>query len=407
MTARGDTSRPNISLLRQVVVYVVGRVGVQATGLLSTPFYVRDLGPTRFGGVEILMVLVLSTAIASYGVLGPAALRLTADVPDVDRSRIWASTFWLSVVLELVFAVPLVVAGSRLLADLDHFEAMMAIWAAAICFPLSVMQQHGLQVLAADGRASAHLVSSVAGAAVSAVLSILLTVVAGLGPAGVLVALAVGYATSVAIAAAATGPAVWRPDLSAAFAVARYGVRLLPYNVAAWALIYVDRLILLRYWPTGEVGRYAVAYKVASVVGLLAAAVGTAWAPAVLRAAASGDAGALFRRGMPAIVSGAGTAAGAIALFAHPLLSIFAGPSFADAAAMVPPVGVGMVGLAVVTIAQAALLVEKRPGLQSTAAITAACTAVGMCVVLVPRHGGIGAAVATAVAYWVDRKSVV
>jgi O-antigen/teichoic acid export membrane protein len=176
-------------------------------------------------------------------------------------------------------------------------------------------------------------------------------------------------------------------------------VRLLPYNLAAWSLIYSDRLVLLRSWPTSEVGKYAVAYRVAAVVGLLAGSIGTAWGPAVLRVSAAGDTTALFRRGVPAIVATGAMAAAGVALCARPLLLVFAGGSFVDEAGVVPYVAMGMVGLTITTLAQGALLLQRRPGLQSVAAVLGAGTNLWLCLVLVPKHAGVGAGFATATAY--------
>jgi Na+-driven multidrug efflux pump len=67
----------------------------------------------------------------------------------------------------------------------------------------------------------------------------------------------------------------------------------------------------------------------------------------------------------------------------------------------------GMVGLTITTLAQGALLVERRPGLQSIAAVLAAGTNLVLCLVLVPEHAGIGAAFATAAAYGLQAVVVV
>lgn len=58
-----------------------------------------------------------------------------------------------------------------------------------------------------------------------------------------------------------------------------YGIPLIPHAIGGWGLALVDRFILANKIGLGEVGRYSVAFQLASVLGIITIAVNQAFVP--------------------------------------------------------------------------------------------------------------------------------
>lgn len=387
---------------RLVGTYLLGRVAVQALSLLAVPFYVRALGPARFSQVEILTVVLLGSQVFAWGLFSPAALRLGFDVDHPEGARrLWAAALVGALALQSSLAFGLFVLRdpvSHRLGPGSHG----AVLATCVGLPMFVLQQFCFDVFAAARRGTAYFVTAIIGGVIAASGSVVLTAVVHMGSAGVIIANAAGYAVTGVVGFAILGGSFWvRPRLDDVTTLFRYGAGLLPGHAALWALSFADRFIILSYRAPAELGQYAAAYRVGSVLTLLTAAMSSAWMPSVLSAERSGSGPASYRSGMVGVVAMVGVGAALVAVVAEPVLRVFVGPAFASAAPMVPWVAAGIAAFGLALVFQTGLLISKRTGRLGTAGAIAAAVNLGACYWLIPRYGTMGAAIATATAYGV------
>ncbi|MCK9491395.1 MAG: oligosaccharide flippase family protein [Sulfurimonas sp.] len=59
----------------------------------------------------------------------------------------------------------------------------------------------------------------------------------------------------------------------------KYGVPLLPHSLAGWGKTSIDRLIIISFLGTAELGIYAIAYQMASIINLVFISFNKAWIP--------------------------------------------------------------------------------------------------------------------------------
>ena len=130
--------------------------------------------------------------------------------------------------------------------------------------------------------------------------ALLLLLAAGLGPYGVVVATALGAATASAFMAIALSSFLRRrgmasaaafeaPDRGAMARVFRYSIWLAGLLLLNNGLRVVDLLVLGRFRPSDEVGRYAALSTIAAIIIILPQALSQTLAPQVARLHAAGD----------------------------------------------------------------------------------------------------------------------
>lgn len=212
------------------------------------------------------------------------------------------------------------------------------------------------------------------------------------------------YAVVVAMTAGAAAFGVWslRSLLVARWSAAdvgkmlRYGLPLVPSTLLLAVVPLLDRFFITRLMGLSEAGVFALGLKVASVVALPLPVVSAAYAPHVGRLYFErGDhaafLGTLFRLAVPVF---AGLAL-AVILFRVPLVALFGGPAYAEAATLVPWVaGAAFFGM-VASLTNIGFALRKRTTellLLAAAAVALGCV---LNVVLIPRAGLVGAAWAT------------
>jgi O-antigen/teichoic acid export membrane protein len=191
---------------------------------------------------------------------------------------------------------------------------------------------------------------------------------------------------------------VGRPSLSLARRVASFGVRGQVGGVIALLNLRLDFAILGALAGPATLGTYAVASKYAELVRLLPLAIFWVFYP---RYATDGHRVAARRAGQLIPRSGALVAAGILplALGAIFLIPALFGPAFTAAILPAQILLIGLAGEGVGGVITAFLYGTGRPGLNSLAYGAGLVGTVGLDLLLIPRYGAIGAAIASSVAY--------
>lgn len=182
-----------------------------------------------------------------------------------------------------------------------------------------------------------------------------------------------------------------------------FGLPDVPVRMGAWALKLVDRLILQSYVPLSVVGLYSVGYTLGSALfEVIASSVNSAILPFVYRTArdepesrakrifaalAAYDAALLAFLALAAI------------LFAREVLVVLAAPDYLAAETVVALVAWASVFQCLTHVPTRAVYLAKRTGSLPVVLLVPALLNIGLNLALVPRHGMMGAAWATLLAY--------
>ena len=191
-----------------------------------------------------------------------------------------------------------------------------------------------------------------------------------------------------------------RPSASLGYGILRYGARGQLGNLLMLVNLRLDFVILGVLAGPAVVGVYAVASKFAELMRLPATALNYVLYPRFARqtvAAANGDVHRLLRRAVAATAA----MTPVLAVASIITLPVLYGPAFHAA---VLPACILLAGLAVegaAAVSSAYLCGRGRPGANSWGMGAGAVVTVALDLVLIPRAGAVGAAIASSVAYLV------
>jgi O-antigen/teichoic acid export membrane protein len=225
---------------------------------------------------------------------------------------------------------------------------------------------------------------------------------------GVLGALSAGIVANAVVLAVALRVVPWRrsvkTDKTLIRRSLRMGIPLVPHFASMQALVLADRLLLVGLVSASALGLYGLASNIALPAMIACQAITTATMPTYARVGTSqGEAGRRALRQMVTMQVAAITlVTTATALLGPPLIGILASKEFANAAPLVAWValGFGFLGLYGIPM-NGATIGAGRTNRAWIATMTGAASNIVLILVLTPRIGIEGAAIASAGGYFV------
>jgi O-antigen/teichoic acid export membrane protein len=395
--------------LRQLVsesaVYGLAGTAQRFVAVLLVPVYTRMFAPEDYGRVGVISALLAAVGIAVVLGLDNSAHRWFWDSEDPDeRKRTIASWLWCQLPASVAAAGAMTLAAvplARML--LDDAGAAPLLRVAAWTIPAATLPAVLANWLRMQRRAWATAAYALGFLVATVAASIVLVVwlrrgVQGVFEAQILVS-AAGSAVAVALMLDWLHPA--RVDAARLREMLRFALPLIPAAVAFWAVGMVDRLWVQRYAGTADVGLYQVGAMVAAGVAVGTTAFQQAWGPFSLSIHRQEDARGFYATALLAYLWAASLAAAAVGLFAPEVLHVFATPAYAGAASVVPLLAFGFVLLGSTYVGAVGPLIARQTSPVGAAVMVAAAVNVVVNLVLTPRLGKEGPALANLVSYGV------
>ncbi len=181
--------------------------------------------------------------------------------------------------------------------------------------------------------------------------------------------------------------------------VLAYGLKTQVASLAAQTNLRLDQALMSLLVAPGQLGLYVTAVALASVMGPLYAGLNVALTPRVLHAPSPREASLRGIRTVAAAVTAGGLAAGALAAAAPWIISLLFGARFEAAAPMARVLLLGSLFQGANLLLGTTLRGLNRPGAPARAEGAGAAVTVVLLVLLLPRMGGMGAAIASVVSY--------
>lgn len=371
-------------------------------GLLVGLWVARHLGPADFGRYNF--ALALSLLVAALTTLGLDSILVRELVRRPEREPELLGTALLLRLLGGLTAQLVAVAAAAALRPADGQIAALT----AVIGLAGVLQASLVVDLWFQARVAAR--DAVLARTLAFLLAALLRV--GLIVAGApLLAFAAAYVAEALLGAAAVlaaytrrggRPLAWRPSLERARRLLADSWPLILGGLLVNAYLRIDQVMLGQLRGDAELGVYSGAVRLAEVLPLVSAALIAATLPAVVAARERDPALYAERlRRLYALVVAIGYAGALLAtLVARPLVDLLLGPDFAEAAPQL--IVLAWAGVFVgLGLARSSFLTAENYTRQHLASVAAGCAAnVGLNWLLIPPLGGLGAALASLVAYW-------
>jgi O-antigen/teichoic acid export membrane protein len=403
---RPPAGRPGhiVQIAKQTVIYGLSGVSLQLVGLVTLPIYARTFSPRDYGVLELATVgssVLITLADAGFTSASQRSFYDYDDLRAADRRRVISTALAFTTLLSCL-ALAVILARDPLSAWLfngEHRDTLILV--AAVTVPLVNVANLARQTMRLRFRAWRFVISSLLAALLSAGIGIAAVVAFDAGVTGVFVGLIVGNAL-----AAAYGIFVIRSDLSRAFSpyefrrMFAFGVPLIPTALALWALAFLDRIMLSKLSSLDEVGQYAVANRIASVLMLGVVAFTTAVGPQLFSLCSTDPEleRAIRSRVLTYLTVALSLAGICLALFAREIVRVVA-PDYHSAYEAVGLLLLSIVAFGMSSVTMAGISYTRRAVFFAVGAGFAFAVHVGLNFALMPSLGMLGAAISTAVAY--------
>ncbi|MFO0881187.1 MAG: lipopolysaccharide biosynthesis protein [Gemmataceae bacterium] len=392
------------SFLKHAAIYGMATMLVQAGSFVLLPIYLRGLNRAEYGVLEI--VGRLAETLATLLLLGGFRQALFTFYQQANdepaRRRVVVSAYLLIGSAGVLGALATLAAspwiGPWLFGATGSAHAAWLLPLAVAGILLEPFNLLPLTLIQARVESATYVVVVISQFLVRVCLCILLVRVFAWGVAGALIATA---ATGLLFGAVLTGRELARgvawPGLAQLRAMLWFALPLLPGGICFFVLHHGDRFFLLRHATAGEIGSYALGYKLGMVVKMLTLGpLLMVWSARMYAVAREPDAPVQFGRATTRILGAYLLAGLGLCLFAGEIVTILGGEEYAAAVPIVAPVVLACFFQSAATLMDAAFFIRGRTGQKFGVSLVATAAMLLLYWLLIPPYGAIGAALATA-----------
>jgi O-antigen/teichoic acid export membrane protein len=325
-------------LVKNSAIYLAGAMLVGMGNIVLVPLYTRYLTARDFGVYALIEIIVLITVTATQMGLGTTYLRWYAEIEPARRGEILASSVTGGLVAAVLGGAVLTVVmagpfGMNLLA-----REAGASWIFVPLVLLRTVQGILFSSLQAAQRPVAYVVSAISRLLTLVAAGIWFVALHGEGVQGVLRGWLAGDGICVVVLLGFCLPGMQlQVRWSLLGPMLRYGMPLVWSALMALLLDGSGRYFLAKYQSLAEVGRYAVAIKITSILSMgFLQPFGSAWAGVAFPIAHRPNAAITYTKIMGYALVVAMLLAANTILFGPFLIRVFAGPAYAGAQHLLP-----------------------------------------------------------------------
>lgn len=402
--------KPLGSLTRNVAIYGAGDVAVTAVGLLLLPIYLLRLTQEDYGALALLVGVEAITKIFFRWGLDGAFMRFYHD-RETHAEKVQLTSTLCGFLL--VSGAVLVAAGLLVSAPLAahlfpesperYLPALRLVLINTFLLTFTFVPY---QVLRLEGRALTFSILSFARSVSTLILKFTLVIWAAWGLTGFMIA---DLVVTLGLL-----PWLWpwtRPLLGRVFSAEelrlclRFGLPRLPHGLAQQALDAGNKYLLNRYVSLSGLGVYQISGTIGQSLKFFLSAFETGWAPFYYETARQTDARVIFAKvttyGIAILVL---LVAGLTAITPDLVRAItFGAPwtpeAYRDAAVVVPLVALGIAFQGVYLLTSIGLNLTNQTQYYPVSTFAAAGVGLGSGLLLMPRYGALGAAIAFLLSY--------
>jgi O-antigen/teichoic acid export membrane protein len=392
--------------VKHAAVYGLANLLMQAAGVILLPLYTRCLQPGDYGVLEVLGRLAETVApLLLFGGFRQALLTFYQQSShEVERRQIVSTTLGL-------FAFTCLVGGGPVLLLADPISGWLSsvlgqgqtvisprlLRLAILGILLEPWTLLPLALIQARVESLTFVFITLTQFLVRLTLCVILVAWLDWGVAGVLTATTLTgliYGFVLSVRELTRGRA--RPHFAQVRALLRFALPFVPGGMCFFLLHHGDRFFLLRWAGREEVGFYALGYKLALAVGMFSLTpLYMVWSTRMYAVARQSDAAQVFGRAFTRILAAYLLVGLTLCLFQDEVIALIAGPAYAAATRIVPPVVLACFFQAGASLMDAAFYVRHRTGLKLCITLLATAVMLTLYLVLIPPYGALGAALAT------------
>lgn len=389
-------------LARHSAIYGLGGIVSRILAVLLLPLYTSYLGRAGFGKIETIVALTSVLVILLRLGISSAFFRFYFDSDDPERRVVVVRTsFWFTMTmasagLAVGFAVASPLAHALRLGNDPWLvrAAFVGLWAQMNYEQLTALFR-------VEERSTQYVLASVANVLITVGATVLLVVGLHKGATGAVVGNFVGTLTVyVPLLAYRRFQLGLQFDRGLFRQMNRFGIPLVPAALALWAINFIDRLFIGQYRGQAEVGIYSVAVRISSAIVFLMIAFRLAWPAFAYSIRDDREARRTYAYVLTYLLYVCCWISVALAALAPWLVRLLApAAGFHRAAEAIAPLAFAATAYAGYTVLAIGVGRARRTQFNWLVTGVGAAVNIGLNVLLIPRYGMMGAAVATLAAY--------
>jgi O-antigen/teichoic acid export membrane protein len=384
------------------LIYGLGGLVSRILAVLLLPLYTRYLSPADYGIVETLIALTTVVGIVLAFGISSAFFRFYFDSAEpAARRRVLRTSFWFVMAMAtigLVAGVSLSPELARLLFGTSDDWKLVAASFVGLWTGMNWAQLTNL--FRVEERSVAYVSASLVNILITIGATLLLVVGLEKGPIGVIVGNFTGTLTVYAVLVFYRREQLGLEfDRSLLREMNRFGVPLMPSALFLWVTNFSDRIFLVKLADTNEVGLYSVGVRIASAMALLITAFRMAWPAFAYSIEDDREAKRTYAFVLTYLVVATTWVATALALLSPWIVRWIAAPAFESSSRVVGPLAFSTVAFAGYIVVSIGVGRARRTQFNWVVTGAGAAVNVALNLLLIPRYGMIGAAIATIASY--------
>ncbi len=391
-------------VIKDGAIYGAATLLARGVHVLLIPVYTRILSPSEFGISDVLLTLIALVDIVISLEISQALMRFFPDARvGPDKDALVSSSFWfiaLGHLLVVACLAPFSTQISQMLFGTIEYSLSVLVTIITVFF-------YGLynlttMVLRARLQALHFSISSFAFAAVSSLGTILFVIVFNLAVTGILLGNLIGYLIAAGLALYyARGNYTRSVNFPELRSLLRFSAPLVPSSLGYFLTFYMNRFALNFLLTAGDVGLYAVAYRLASPVNMVMNSLSSSLTPLIYSHYRSEKTPAALAQIFRLVTAGCLMIILLLSVFANEVLRLMTTAEYYSAVNIIPYIAVSA-ALAGFYIFTPGLFITNETWLISAINVGTGILNIGLNFVLIPMLGLTGAALATCLAMLVN-----
>lgn len=396
-----------LSLGRKSSAYVIGHLATRAISFLLLPLYTNALTPADYGILTMAFTFSAISLIVFHFGIDSALLQFFTGAGRSRQKEVFSTVFLTQLAAILILVIPLLLFREQMAPFV--LGAARPDWLALLAgiIVADTLWAHPMHVRRAEGRAVSYASLSLINALVTMGGNIIMVGMLGMGITGALlsnlIASSLLFAINLPVVISYLRIPLWeRKTLGQ---LLKFGLPFLPAGLLTMTMELADRYLLRWLADLSTVGIYSAGYKLGLVMLLLVTGFHLGWQPFFLRRGREPDPEPVFARVATYLAAGLAWVLLTVSAWIDPLIRLQIGSLHIFGPAYWP--GASIVPLILLAYWFYGLYVVQMPGIhltQKTGWIilfrgTGAAANVGLNLILIPRMGDMGAALANAIAF--------
>ena len=386
-------------LASNTIIFAIGTFSSKVLSFLLMPFVTRMMTSGDYGSADLVQqtVNVLIPIVTLQ--VNSAALRFS-----LDKAKNKSDVFTVGVRTTLAgFVVFLFLAYPISLIEINDFKLGDYIILVYVFVLVSGMRQLCQQFVRGSGHVKLFAVDGIIATATTLLFTFLFLGVFKWGVTGYIVAIIASDACSIIFYTITAklyrylSPRLFEKGITGQ--MLKYCVPLIPTVILWWIINVSDRYMITYFIGSSENGLYTAASKIPNFVVLFAQIFIDAWQLSAVDEYESDSRGEFFTKVFRVYSGGVFAVASALILFCQLLTKILVAPSYYESWNYVPILIIATTYSCIVNFLASVYMAEKKSLMSLVTAMTGTVTNIVLNLILIPKLGATGAAIATVTAF--------